>query len=730
MIPIYLDYNATTPVDPEVAAAMLPYLQAQFGNPSSAHWYGAQAKRAVEEARRQVATLIGCQTDEIVFTSGGSEANNLAIKGYCQAHADRGRHLIVSAIEHPAVMEVARYLEGHGWSLSILPVDAAGMVDPEDLRRALRPDTILVSVMHANNEVGTIQPIAELAAIAHDHRIIFHCDAAQSAGKVPVRVDELGVDLLSIAGHKLYAPKGVGVLFIRRGVTLEKLIHGANHERDLRAGTENVLEIAGLGKACEIAARDLEKNAHHMRRMRDRLWQRMNEHLEEVRRNGHAEKVLPNTLSLSFRGLEANAILSQLQEVAASAGAACHADQVTVSAVLQAMDVPLEWAMGTIRFSTGRMTTEEEVDRAAEATAKVARGLRGNEGEARKMDSVQLTQFTHGLGCACKLRPQSLEEVLRKLPRPTDPAVLVGAETSDDAAVYQLDNETALISTVDFFTPIVDDPHQFGAIAATNALSDIYAMGGRPIFALNMVAFPVSRLPLEVLEEILRGAQQKAREAGIDIVGGHTIDAAEPQFGLAVTGLVHPQKIWRNIGARPGDALILTKALGVGIIATAMKRGLADDRVIDGAIATMLELNRNAAETAAGFTIHACTDVTGFGLLGHLLEMARGSQVDVEIDWQKVPLLEGAWDLAAAGAAPGGTEANLRHIAAHTDFAEQLPRTVRLLLADAQTSGGLVLAVAEAEAQALLAQLQANCRGPVARIGRVTNEGTGLIRVR
>ncbi len=377
MLPIYLDYNATTPIDPEVAAAMLPYLSDVFGNPSSTHWYGMRAKQSVESARRRVAELLGCSADEIIFTSGGSEANNLAIKGYCLAHRDRGDHLIISAVEHPAVMEVADFLRNQGFRITVLPVDGQGFVSPRDLEAALDAGTLLVSVMHANNEVGTIEPIAELAAIARARQVAFHTDAAQSVGKIGVRVDELKVDLLSLAGHKLYAPKGIGALYIRRGISLQKQIHGAGHERGLRAGTENVLEIVGLGKACEIAARDLVDNQVHMRRMRDRLFSGLAARLAAIQWNGHPELCLPNTLNLSFRHLEANAILSGLHEVAASAGAACHSDAIMISPVLQAMAVPMEWAMGTIRFSVGRMTTAEEIDRAVTAICRVVTALRG-----------------------------------------------------------------------------------------------------------------------------------------------------------------------------------------------------------------------------------------------------------------------------------------------------------------------------------------------------------------
>ncbi|MGD8877633.1 MAG: cysteine desulfurase family protein, partial [Syntrophobacterales bacterium] len=289
MKPIYLDYNATTPIDPEVAEAMRPYLFEHFGNPSSSHWYGVQTKKAVDEARRQVADLLHCRPEEVVFTSGGSESNNYAIKGTAFANRDKGNHIISSAIEHPAVLEVCKYLAENGFQITYLPVDEFCLVHPRELQESITPQTILITIMHANNEVGTIQPIAEIAQIAKEHGIVFHTDAAQSVGKIPTRVDELAVDLLTIAGHKLYAPKGIGALYVRGGIRLEKLIHGADHERDLRAGTENVLEIVGLGQACKIAKRDLEKNMRHMQKMRDLLYAGLKKQWGELKLNGHPE---------------------------------------------------------------------------------------------------------------------------------------------------------------------------------------------------------------------------------------------------------------------------------------------------------------------------------------------------------------------------------------------------------------------------------------------------------
>ena len=363
--PIYLDYNATTPIDPEVAEAMLPYLQRHFGNPSSSHAYGMTASEAVISARLQVAELLGAAPEEIVFTSGGTESNNMVIQGLARRLASQGRHIITSSVEHPAVLEPCYALEKDNFCVTILPVDGEGRVSPETVAQAITSETTLISIMHANNEVGTIQPIAEIAAVAREHGILLHTDAAQSVGKIPVRPDELGVDFLSLAGHKLYAPKGVGALFIRSGRHLDRLIHGASHESGRRAGTENVLGIVGLGKACEIAGESLEAGGAHSRALRDRLWQGLSSRLTDLRRNGDPEACLPNPLSVSFRGIDATALLTEIGDrVAASAGAACHSEGVEVSTVLTAMQVPLDYAMGTVRFSVGRPTTEREVDTA------------------------------------------------------------------------------------------------------------------------------------------------------------------------------------------------------------------------------------------------------------------------------------------------------------------------------------------------------------------------------
>ncbi|MFZ5927231.1 MAG: cysteine desulfurase family protein [Acidobacteriota bacterium] len=375
--PIYLDYNATTPHAPEVIEAMRPYIEEHFGNPSSSHWYGRKAREAVEKARSQVAALLNCAPGEIIFTSGGTESNNYAIRGIALARGSRGRHIITSQIEHPAVTAVCGRLERDGFEITFLPVDRHGLVSVSDVQRAIRPETILITLMHANNEVGTIQPIEEVAELANARGIAFHTDAAQSAGKIAVDVRALGPDLLSLAGHKLYAPKGVGALYVRAGTLLERLMEGAGQEYGRRPGTENVLEIVGLGKACEIARRDLEVNAEHMRRLRDRLESALRQRVADIRVNGAPGRRLPNTLSVSFHGVDANILLAAIEDkVAASAGAACHSGQVRVSHVLRAMQVPEEWARGTLRFSTGRMTSEADIDAAAAVVADAVERLR------------------------------------------------------------------------------------------------------------------------------------------------------------------------------------------------------------------------------------------------------------------------------------------------------------------------------------------------------------------
>jgi cysteine desulfurase len=371
--PIYLDHNASTPLAPEVVTAMQAAMRGAFGNPSSLHWAGVPARQMVEKARRQVADLLGSAAEEIVFTSGGSESNNLALKGLFLASRRRRRRIVASQVEHPSIVAPCAFLEGLGAEVTWLPVDATGRVDPDDLRRAITADTILVSIMHANNEVGTIQPIEDCAAIAREHGIPIHTDAAQSVGKIPTRVDDLGVDLLTIAGHKLHAPKGVGALYVRNGTSLEPLIHGAGHEGGRRAGTESAMLTAGLGEAC-VLARDLAE-LDRVKALRDRLWLALQDRFRgRVVLNGHPTHRLPNTLNVSFVGRVGAEVLAALDGVAASTGSACHAGRLELSPVLRAMGVPPRVGIGAVRLSLGRTTTVEEIDELVQRLSRVLAG--------------------------------------------------------------------------------------------------------------------------------------------------------------------------------------------------------------------------------------------------------------------------------------------------------------------------------------------------------------------
>ncbi len=373
---IYLDFNATTPVAPEVREAMLTALDTAWANPSSAHPPGRRARRAVEEARARVAALLGCDPDEIVFTSGGTESDNAAIVGVAEALRARGRHLVVSGVEHAAVEEACRWLEGRGWEVTRVGVNPRGLVEPADLERAIRSDTVLVSVIHAQNETGVLQPIAEIARITRARGALFHTDAAQSVGKVPVDVRALGCDLLTVAGHKLYGPKGVGALYVRRGTPLAPFLRGAPHEGGRRAGTENVHGIVGLGAASDLASRELEERRRRMEFLRDRLETALLEALPEAVVNGAGAPRLPNTLSIAIPGADVNELLEAMEGIAASPGAACHAGKSEPSRILLAMGVPAELARGTLRLTAGRTTTEEEVDLAARRIVEAVGRLR------------------------------------------------------------------------------------------------------------------------------------------------------------------------------------------------------------------------------------------------------------------------------------------------------------------------------------------------------------------
>jgi cysteine desulfurase len=400
------------------------------------------------------------------------------------------------------------------------------------------------------------------------------------------------------------------------------------------------------------------------------------------------------------------------------------------------MRVPVDFAMGTIRFSTGKNSTIEDMEKAAELIIAAVKRLSPDEviQDKTKMETneIKLTDFTHGLGCACKIRPQYLEQILKDLPLSIDENVIVGTGTSDDAAVYRINKSTAIVQTVDFFTPIVDDPYYFGAIAAANSLSDIYAMGAKPLFALNIVGFPDNRLPIYVLKEILKGASDKAAEAGISILGGHTVEDIEPKFGMAITGMVHPDKVLTNATAKPGDVLILTKPIGTGIISTAVKRGIVKKNISLIARNVMLELNADAANLMSLFPVNACTDITGFGLLGHLKEMMEASGVGSIIYSSKVPIIEGVYELATAGAIPGGTRNNLDYVSANVKWDENIPEITKLILCDAQTSGGLLIAIPEAFGAGFIRKLNENHNKQAEIIGKIieTDEtSTGIIQV-
>ncbi|MHC4497996.1 MAG: cysteine desulfurase family protein [Planctomycetota bacterium] len=372
---VYFDNNASTPIDPNVITAMEPFIRQYYGNPSSGHYLGKKGRDAVEIARRLVAELIGAKPHEIIFTSGGSESNNHALKGIASAYAGKGKYIITSSIEHPAIINPCKYLETKGFKVTYVGVDEYGMLNPNDVEGVITDETILVSVMHANNETGTIQPIAEIGSICRERGIYFHTDAAQSVGKIPFGVDDLRVDLLSIAGHKFHAPKGVGALYIREGVNLEPLIHGASHEMRKRAGTENVAGIVGLGKASLIANERMDKYNKKIVYLRDLLYEKL-KGVANVKLNGHLTERLPNTLNVSFQGVDSSALVSKLEDIALSTGSACHEQIKQPSAVLTAMGVPGELALGAVRFSLGRFNKEEETSYVVDEIQKVIEKLR------------------------------------------------------------------------------------------------------------------------------------------------------------------------------------------------------------------------------------------------------------------------------------------------------------------------------------------------------------------
>lgn len=372
---IYLDYNATTPIAEEVVRGVQPYLQKEFGNPSSDYALGQRAREAVVQARRQVAALLGAQPEEIVFVSGATEANNWVLKGVTHQHRERGRHLITTTIEHPAILNPCLFLLEEGWDVTFVKVDGRGLVDPEDIRRAIRPETVLISVMLANNETGALQPVAAISQVAREHDIPLHTDAAQAVGKIPVNVQDLGVDFLTVAGHKLYAPKGIGALYIRSGQKLTPLLHGASQEGGRRAGTENVVLDVALGLACDLAQQRLAADMVHLQARRDQLHELLQAGYPGLVLNGPVQERLPNTLNVSFPGLSGAAILAGIPDLAASTGAACHGPEVKLSHVLAAMGVPPHIGQGAVRLSVGRQTTADEVRRAADLLLHRVRSL-------------------------------------------------------------------------------------------------------------------------------------------------------------------------------------------------------------------------------------------------------------------------------------------------------------------------------------------------------------------
>ena len=375
--PIYLDYNATTPVDQAVVEAMLPYLSEHFGNPSSSHSYGQVAHQAVDTARAQVAWLLGCTPAEITFTGGGSESDNLAIRGIALAYQYKGNHIITQVTEHPGVLNTCRTLERlHGFRVTYLSVDKEGRVSPEAVEAAIDDKTVLITIMHANNETGTLQPIAEIAKVARKHGVLFHTDAAQSVGKIPVRVEELGVDLLTVAGHKLYAPKGIGALYSRHGLQLEPVIYGGGQESGRRAGTESVANIVALGTACLLAQERLAESQVRLQYLRDKLQRLLEQYIPDcVHLNGHITERLPNTLNISVDGVIGEEVLAMMPEIASSTGSACHEGSTDPSPVLMAMGMSRERALGAMRLTLGRWSTEEEIEKAARLLARTIDSL-------------------------------------------------------------------------------------------------------------------------------------------------------------------------------------------------------------------------------------------------------------------------------------------------------------------------------------------------------------------
>ena len=788
---IYLDYNATTNIHEEVRKVMEPYLNIYFGNPSSSHKYGIQTKKGIFNARQQISKMLNCSSNEIIITSGASESNNLADKGIINYYFHNTKNpekisVISSTIEHPSVIEIFPYLKSiykDNLELILIPCNSKGIIDLEVFKNKMQKNTKLISIMLANNETGCVQPIKEICEYAKkiNPECIVHTDASQALGKIPVDVKNLGVDLLTVAGHKIYGPKGIGALYIKNGVEkkMEKILHGASHENNMRAGTENVLEIVGLGQACELISRDLIKRMRQFLITRNIIYKKITEKIpkdnfvlqgpeididigieklndEQLLDLVKKERRLTNTLYISFPGIEANLILDKLSDkIACSAGAACHSEGVNMSHVLQAMKVNPQVAMGTLRISTGVLTTEKEAEEGGKYIAEVVEQLMPKnkvednnllkyvKEDEEAINNCRLTKNTHGMGCGCKISPKLLQEVLSSLPIQksisNDKNILVDNRSFDDASVYDLtsynkDNqELALVSTLDFFTPICDNPYDFGSISCSNALSDIYAMGAKPINALSIVAFPVTLMPKIILKEILRGAQDKADEAGCPILGGHSIDDNEPKFGLSVNGLVDKKNIWKNNTVKEGDYIIMTKKLGTGIIMTSLKKDMVnkDEKCVKDAIELMKYLNKYHCELVIdnNIKIDACTDITGFGLLGHLSECLSGENnknLFAEINYNKIAFIsEKINELAEMGMSPGGAKSNLAYVEGKVIYDKNMTENEKLLINDPQTSGGLLMFMKEEEKNKMI-KLCSEKKLDCFEIGRIISKNNNL----
>lgn len=691
MRPVYLDYNATTPIHPEVAYAMLPFMNNIFGNPSSSHEYGQEARKAVDLARKSSAGIINANPYEIIFTSGGTESNNMAIIGYCIANREKGNHIISSAVEHPSVLKVLLHLKSMGFTYSLVPVDSTGKVSPDELKKHITKNTVLITIMHSNNEVGTLQPIEEIGRIAYHYGIAFHSDAAQSIGKVEVNVKKSSIDMLSVAGHKLYAPKGTGFLYVRKGIRIKKLMYGAEHEMDLRPGTENIMEIAGLGRACEIMQRDLFRNSNHLSKIRNYIYDELKD-IEDHILLTDLSNSLPNTLNIAFKDISARELLSSLEGIAVSSGSACHENSEEASYVLKAMDVPSEYIMGSLRVSCGINTSQKDAEIACRILKEGTDSLRRHNHipSSYYKGNIKLTSFSEHLGCSCKIDQGLLGKILNKYTINPEGNVLVSNDSSDDSAVYQIEQEKAIVQSVDFFTPMVDDPYIFGQIACANALSDIYAMGAVPIFALNILCFPVDRLSMDILDRVLCGAFDKAKEAGIPILGGHSIIDRGFKFGLAVSGTVNPRNILKNNTPEDGDIIAITKPIGTGIICNGIKNGLVTELEAETAMNVMSMLNDKALQIFGKFRVNACTDITGFGLTGHLHEMIRTRCLKAVIFIDRVPVLGPVFELCHNGIMSSKTIKNHDNIRECLECDDKITMQDQLILSNPETSGGLM----------------------------------------